>query len=149
MRSLSKTSFVRWTLSRVLTPLDLKLRGSRFAPSRFGMHAPLCYLTTTGRASGEPRTVPVLYIPLEDDAIAVVASNFGRTSDPGWSFNLEADPRATVDIDGAVRPVTARRAAQDEAVGIWRQFDHIWPGYETYREIAPRDIKAFVLTPTA
>lgn len=140
---------MRWTLSRVLTPLDLRFKGTRFAPSTFGgPGVPLCYLTTTGRRSGEPRTVPLLYASLPDDLIAVVATNFGRRDHPAWSSNLDGDPKAVLEIDGVQRDVVARRATDDESSSIWARFEHIWPAYEQYREIAPRDIRAFVLEPT-
>lgn len=140
---------MRWLLSRVLTPLDLRFRGTRFAPSTFaGPGVPLCYLTTTGRRSGEPRTVPLLYATLLAGEIAVVATNFGRDDHPAWSHNLEAEPRAALEIDGDTRTVIARRATEAESEAIWARFEHIWPAYEQYREIAPRDIRSFVLEPS-
>jgi deazaflavin-dependent oxidoreductase (nitroreductase family) len=149
MRRLARNPAMRWTMSKVMTPLDLKLRNTRFAPSRLGMHAPLCYLTTTGRSSGTPRTVPLLYVAVGVvESYAVVATNWGTEHHPAWAGNLEADPAAMLEIDGVARPVTARGASEDEAATIWRQFDRIWPGYERYREIAPRDIKVFVLDPS-
>lgn len=138
---------MRWLLWKVLTPLDLKLRNTRFAPSTLGMNSPLCYVTTTGRTSGKPRTVPLLYVTLEDSDIAVVATNFGTEHHPAWALNLEALPRAQVDIRGASHDVSARLATDEEVATVWPKFDRVWPGYEKYREIAPRDIKVFILTP--
>jgi deazaflavin-dependent oxidoreductase (nitroreductase family) len=149
MRRLAKNPVMRWTMSKVMTPLDLMLRNTRFAPSRLGMHAPLCYLTTVGRTSGEPRTVPLLYVDLEPEGRAVVATNWGTSNHPGWALNLEAEPHATLELDGTPHDVVARRATDDEAMAIWRRFDRVWPGYERYREIAPRDIKVFVLEGSA
>ena len=143
---LSKISALRLVISRTITPLDMKLKGSRFAPSRFGLDVPLCYLTTTGRSSGERRTVPLLFVNAPSGGRAVVATNFGRRSHPGWAYNLEADPFATLEVDAEVASVHARRANDEEASEIWPMFDRIWPGYETYREIAPRNIRVFVLT---
>lgn len=137
---------MRWTLSKVLHPLDMRFKGTRLAPSTFGgQGVPLCYLTATGRTSGEPRTVPLLYVPVDDDSVAVVATNFGQDHHPGWSANLTANPEASLEIDGETREVVARRADDDEALAIWKRFDRVWPGYERYREIAPRDIRVFVL----
>ena len=137
---------MRWTLARVLTPLDLRFKGTRFAPSTFGgPGVPLCYLTTTGHRSGEPRVVPLLFAALAAGRFAVVATNFGRHDHPAWSYNLDAEPRAVLEIDGDTRPVVARRATEAESEAIWARFDRIWPAYEQYREIAPRDIRAYVL----
>jgi deazaflavin-dependent oxidoreductase (nitroreductase family) len=145
MRRLSKTRWLRFVISRALTPLDMKLRGSRFAPSTFGLDMPLCFLTTTGRRSGEPRTVPLLFIETDGGAPAVAATNFGRPSHPAWALNLEATPAAIFELEGESRTVTARRATGDEVVEIWPRFDGIWPAYEEYREISHRDIKVFIL----
>ncbi len=112
-----------------------------------GLDLPLCFITTTGARSGEPRTVPLLYVALDDGAKAVVASNFGTEHHPGWAYNLEAHPRATIEIDNTRTVVVARRADEGEAQRVWPLFDGVWPGYETYRSIAPRDIKIFLLTP--
>lgn len=147
-RRLAKTRGMRWTMSKMLTPLDMRFKGTRFAPSRLAPETPLCFLTTTGRSSGEPRTVPLLYVPTADGEVAVVASNFGTRSHPGWAYNLETEPRAELEIDGDRRRVVARRASDGEATAIWPRFDAVWPGYEKYREIAPRDIKVFVLEPS-
>lgn len=146
LTGLSKTSALRWVLSRTITPLDMKLKGSRFAPSRFGLDVPLSFLTTTGRNSGEQRTVPLLFVLAPSGGRAVAATNFGRKNHPGWAYNLEADPSATLEIEGEVTSVHARRVNDEEAREIWPMFDGIWPGYQSYREMAPRDIKVFVLT---
>ena len=146
LTKLSRTSALRWVLSKTITPLDLKLKGSRFAPSRFGLDVPLCYLTTTGRSSGEQRTVPLLFVVAPSGGRAVAATNFGRESHPGWAFNLEAEPSATLEVEDEVMSVHARMASDEEAAELWPLFDGIWPGYESYRENAPRAIKMFILS---
>jgi len=106
---------------------------------------PLCFLTTTGRKSGEPRTVPLLFIATDNGGPAVAATNFGRQTHPAWALNLEATPAAIFEVGGVSRTVTARRASGDEVAELWPRFDGIWPAYEEYREIAHRDIKVFIL----
>jgi F420H(2)-dependent quinone reductase len=54
---------------------------------------PVVMLTTTGARSGLQRTLPLLGIP-QDDSVVVIASNFGRSRDPGWYHNLRANPQA-------------------------------------------------------
>ncbi|MCL1593462.1 MAG: nitroreductase family deazaflavin-dependent oxidoreductase [Actinomycetia bacterium] len=147
LKAAARTTPVRWVMSKVLTPLDMKLRGTRFAPSTMGLDLPLCFVTTTGAKSGESRTVPLLFVSLEHGVIAVVASNFGSNHHPGWAYNLEAHPRATVEIDDERTVVVATRADDDETQSLWPLLDDVWPGYETYRSITQRDIKIFLLTP--
>lgn len=145
LQRLSTTAWFRWLLSKVLTPLDLKLRNTPFAPSSLGTNLPLCYLTTTGAVSGEPRTVPLLFLR-DDGTVLVSATNFGRDRHPAWSFNLDKTPRAVLEIDGTSRPVSSDRLSQDEVTRYWPAFDDIWPGYDTYRAITERDIKMYRLT---
>ena len=147
MRRVSKTKPVRWTMSRVQAPLDMRFKGTRFAISTLGApDVPLCYLTAVGRKTGQPRTVPLTFMPL-DGSYAVVASNYGRDNHPAWSYNLDATPEAILEIDGSVIDVTARRATEGEAEAIWADFEAFWPGYEEYQAIAPRDIRVYVLDP--
>ncbi len=144
LRAISTTEVFRWITSRILTPLDLRLRNTRFAPSKIGSAVPLCYLTTTGATSGEPRTVPLLY--LRDGAsVLVAATNFGKERHPGWSFNLDKNPRAEIEIDGQSTPVVAHRVPHDAMVDYWPRFAEMWPAYDTYREITDRDVRMYEL----
>lgn len=145
LQKLSNTTAARWTLAKFLTPLDMRLKESRFAPSRLGVDFPLCFVTTTGRKSGAPRTVPLFFVRNSDGYPAVAATNFGQRRHPGWALNLESEPKATLEIDGVSQLISARLATTRETEELWPLFDDVWPGYETYRDIAPRDIKIFVL----
>ena len=55
-------------------------------------------LTTTGRKSGEPRELPLIYGRSGDDLL-VVASKGGADAPPAWYVNLKADPEVTSHID--------------------------------------------------
>src|SRR6185436_10306842 len=58
---------------------------------------PMLLLTTTGRRSGQARTVPLLY--MEDGGrFVVVGSNGGRPDPPACVLNLTANPRADVQL---------------------------------------------------
>ena len=150
LRSLAKTKGMRWFMIRAQRPLDEMFRGTKFMPSAVGgVDTPICFLTTTGRVSGEDRTVPLLYVTTEDGDFAVVASNYGQDHHPAWSHNLDTDPNGTIAIDEVARPVTARRADAGEQADLWPRFEAIWPGYETYRSITDRSIRMYVLTPQA
>jgi len=123
----------------------MKLKGTRLAPSTFGVDYPLCFLTTTGRRSGEQRTVPLFFARTAQGSPAIVATNFGQQNHPAWALNLEADPEAFLEIDGQSRPVIAGLATEEELSTLWPLFDGFWPGYKEYRAIAPRAIKGFIL----
>src|SRR5580704_7531165 len=54
-------------------------------------------LTTTGRRSGEPRTLPLIYSPY-GAAVVVIASHGGAPTHPSWYLNLLANPLAEVQV---------------------------------------------------
>lgn len=144
VRLAGRTRAFAWVGARVLPVLDRPFRGRRRSVTSFGTDFPLCYLTTTGRRSGERRTAALLAVQ-DGGRTFVIASNFGRRDHPAWSHNLLADPEATLTIDGVERPVRARLAAEDERERIWPAALRVWPGYEGYRRRAGREIRVFVL----
>jgi F420H(2)-dependent quinone reductase len=80
--------------------------------------ATLLLLTTRGRRSGRPRTVPLVYV--EDGARWIVAgSNGGADRDPGWLFNLRADPNATVQVRGTRIAVQAHEQSPRQVMRLW------------------------------
>ncbi|MDJ0768043.1 MAG: nitroreductase/quinone reductase family protein [Ilumatobacter sp.] len=139
-----------WTFQRTLYPMDKALfRISKGRTTVPGLLAglPVIMLTTTGAKSGRSRTMPLLGIPL-DGALAVIGSNYGQQHTPGWVYNLEADPAASVGYRDRTVAVVARRASDE---GADRAFDlaaDVYPGYAKYRERADhRVIRVFVLEP--
>ncbi len=96
-------------------------------------------LTTTGRSTGKPHTVPLLFLAV-DDARVVIASYGGRPSHPEWYRNLVAEPAATVEVDGRTLPVTASTATAKEKERLWPLALAAYPGYATYQTRTERDI---------
>jgi deazaflavin-dependent oxidoreductase (nitroreductase family) len=143
--TLGRTRAFAWFGRTILTPIDRRLHGRRRNLTTLGTHFPLCYLTTTGRRSGEPRVTPLLVI----DGPAgwmVAATNFGGPP-PAWAHNLRAEPRAVFERDGATYEVSARPASDEEKTDSWALFDAAWPPFATYRQRAQRPIDVFVLEP--
>jgi deazaflavin-dependent oxidoreductase (nitroreductase family) len=128
----------RWTL---------RLSGGRTTMSDSVAGVPTLFLTTTGARSGQPRTAQLIAVPAGAD-LAVIGSNFGRPSQPGWVANLAADPRATVSCRGRSAPVTARELTGPEAEKVWAAGRAIYRGFATYPAMAPdRAIRVFLLQP--
>lgn len=108
---------------------------------------PTLLLTTTGRKSGLPRTVPLLYAP-DGDKFIVTASNWGQQNHPAWSGNLLACNEATVALPvGRQIPVRAALAEGAERDRVWPLVTRVWPAYDTYVERSGRAVRVFVLTP--
>jgi deazaflavin-dependent oxidoreductase (nitroreductase family) len=104
-------------------------------------------LTTTGRKSGESRTVPLAYLPDGDDYV-IVASNGGADRHPAWWLNLRADPNATVQVGRATMPVVAHRAEGAEWERLWPLLKAHNPFYARYEMITARKIPVVVLVAT-
>jgi F420H(2)-dependent quinone reductase len=103
-------------------------------------------LTAIGRRSGEPRTVPVVYLA-DGDRQIVIGSNAGHARTPAWSYNLQANPDAEVQIRGKRRHVRARVAAGEEREQLWRKVNEMYEGFDSYDANVTRDIAVFVLEP--
>jgi deazaflavin-dependent oxidoreductase (nitroreductase family) len=103
-------------------------------------------VTTRGRRSGEPRTVPLVAIR-DGDAWVVVGSNSGKDREPAWAHNLRADGDVQVEHRNRRRPYLAHEADPDEAARLWPRVIDAYPGYGVYRERTDRPIALFVLEP--
>jgi deazaflavin-dependent oxidoreductase (nitroreductase family) len=108
--------------------------------------APVMLLTSIGRRSGRLRTAPVLYLA-DDERLIVVSSNGGNDRAPAWSYNLEANADAEVEIRGEHRQVRARVAEGEERAELWRKMNQHYAGFEDYDQTTSREIAVFVLEP--
>lgn len=102
-------------------------------------------LTTTGRTSGEPRTTPLIH-RVDDGRWVIVASKGGTPEHPAWFLNLEADPDATIQVQGEEIPVRASVAEGEERERLWRLMAEVWPDYDAYQERTERQIPVVVLS---
>jgi deazaflavin-dependent oxidoreductase (nitroreductase family) len=108
---------------------------------------PSIVLTTTGARSGKPRRTPLATIPVDGD-LYVVASNFGNESHPAWSYNLMANPAASVVYEGRERQVAATLLDAESKEAVWPKLAEVWPPYDRYAERSRRDLRVFRLSCT-
>lgn len=106
---------------------------------------PSMRLTTTGRRSGQPRTVNLLYFPY-GDRFVLIGSNWGRTRDPDWAHNLRAEPKATVEVRRRETPVLAEPVTGEQYDSLWQEVLRFWPGYAMEQAAAGRKLPLFLLT---
>jgi deazaflavin-dependent oxidoreductase (nitroreductase family) len=139
-----------WVSARVLDRLDrsvFRATRGRHTLSSLISGLPVVMLTTTGRRSGQPRTVPLLGIPTPE-GMAVIASNFGQRSHPAWYHNLAADPRAELSVAGRRQRCRAVEVEGERRDAIWREGLVGYPGYTQYESrAAHRRIHVLVLEP--
>lgn len=152
MQRFGSTRGGAWMFSKLLAPSDRLIhkvtKGRTSAPEVLA-GLPVIMVTTTGRRSGQPRTSPLIAVPV-GDSLALLGTNFGQTNTPAWVFNLEADSDVTVRFHDVSCDLVARPATADERAEAWRSSAGVYGGYEKYRErVDGRDIRIFVLEPRA
>ncbi|MHB2016788.1 MAG: nitroreductase family deazaflavin-dependent oxidoreductase [Candidatus Xenobia bacterium] len=108
--------------------------------------APVLLLTVVGRKSGQPRTVPLLYLR-DAERYVVVASKGGDPKDPDWWLNLKKTPQATILVGEQELPVTAVQASREEKGRLWPLLVQMYAGYADYQKRTTRDIPVVILTP--
>jgi deazaflavin-dependent oxidoreductase (nitroreductase family) len=136
-------------LKRVIPAIHLavyRLTNGRLSARLAGQK--MLLLTTTGRRTGKPRTVPLLYVD-DGGTIVVIGSNWGGPAHPMWVRNLLAKPEARVQIGPRKRRVTASVASGSERERLWQLVTSTYAGYKNYaRRIGDaREIPLVVLTP--
>ena len=139
---------VAWLLARTLRHLDRMmntLTGGRTTATSLLTGLPVIYLTTTGAKSGQLRTTPLI-CGVDGDLLILFATNFGGQKNPAWSYNLRANPTATVTYQGKSATYHSRVATPAEHERYWPMAEQLYAGYATYRErAAHREIPMFVL----
>ena len=104
-------------------------------------------LTTTGRRSGEQRSVLLIHAKDGDDFI-VVGSNWGMDKPPAWLLNLAADPKAKVTVAPNDYSVSAEFPDGDEGERCWNLLVEIVPQLPSVAENANRKLPIIKLVRT-
>jgi deazaflavin-dependent oxidoreductase (nitroreductase family) len=109
---------------------------------------PVLELTTTGRKTGQQRTI-MLTSPLQQgDTIIVVASRGGDDQHPAWFLNLQANPEVQVAYKGGTRrPMTAHVASAEERAELWPKVIASQKRYAGYQTKTSREIPLVLLSP--
>ena len=108
---------------------------------------PTLLLTTIGRKSGEPRSLPLIYGEA-DGAYVIIASKGGLPNHPIWYLNLEANPACDLMVGATAVKARARIAEGAEREALWKQMAEIYPPYDEYQTNAgDRVIPVVVLDP--
>ncbi|MEO5974538.1 MAG: nitroreductase/quinone reductase family protein [Ilumatobacteraceae bacterium] len=117
---------------------------------RVGWHfgkMPVLRLTTTGRKSGELRSV-MLTSPLqENNAIVIVASRGGDDKHPAWFLNLRDNPQVEVAyMNKPKKKMIARIATDVERQRMWPLVTAKYKGYAGYQTKTTREIPLVILS---
>ena len=124
----------------------LKLTKGKYTISEFAGWN-IIQLTTIGAKTHQPRTMPLVGL-FHDEKIALIASSFGREHNPGWYYNLKANPHCHVLFKGSSREYVARVTEGEEREKYFQMAVAQYAGYQKYRErAAQRHIPVMVLEP--
>lgn len=124
----------------------LKLSGGRLGWTGAGM--PVLELTTTGRKSGERRTVMLTSPVQEGSTIVIVASRGGDDTHPAWFLNLRDDPNVEVVYQGKPKQqMRATVATPDERARLWPLVTAEYKNYAGYQSRTQREIPLVLLQP--
>ncbi len=143
---LSRTAIGAWmskAIASKIDPIIFRFSGGRLT-SMGPVVIPQLVLTTLGRKSGQQRDAQLAYTDL-DGLVYIVASNFGGKHHPAWSYNLQADPRAHMQLQDTRVPINAEQLSDEDKASVWERLCDNIPNYSTYRERTDRNIKVYRL----
>src|SRR6266702_4399024 len=156
LRNASKTSTRSHSLKEkgVLSlnyELDKRLGGLgvglyRLTGGRIARKVDVLILTTRGRRTGKTRTV-LLQFFRDGTNMVIVAANSGRSSHPGWFYNLKATPTVRVQVMDRTVQVHAEEMSTDEAIAFWPRVLRVAPTYARYQKATSRTIPLVRLVP--
>lgn len=103
-------------------------------------------VTMTGAKSGQPKTVPLMYVP-HKDGIIVVASQGGAPKSPVWNNNLVKNPDIEAQYKGKKMKLRARLVSDEEKAALWPLCDEHYPPFAEYRARTDRNIPMYDCQP--
>jgi deazaflavin-dependent oxidoreductase (nitroreductase family) len=118
----------------------------RLTDGRIAGKVDVLILTTRGRRTGKTRTVLLQFF--RDGAnMIIVAANSGRSSHPGWFYNLKATPTVRVQVRDRISWVSAEELSTEEATAFWPRVLQVAPTYARYQQAISRSIPLVRLVP--
>ncbi len=107
----------------------------------------LLLLHHVGARTGTPRVNPLMY-NRDGDRYVIFASKAGAPNNPGWYYNLMADPNTTIEVGTDTIDVVASEATGDERDRLYSAQVELSPQFAEYQAKTDRAIPVVVLTPT-
>jgi deazaflavin-dependent oxidoreductase (nitroreductase family) len=105
-------------------------------------------LTTTGRRSGEERSVILGYYE-DGPNLVTMAMNGWAPEEPSWWLNLQANPIAKVDLSDGRRSVRGRAALGEERARLWARWREIDANLDGLADLRPTETAVVILEPVA
>ncbi len=77
----------------------------------------------------------------------MIASDGGSPKNPDWFLNVQADPRAAIEVGGQRTTVRAEVVTGDERDRLWQRAVRSYGGYAGYQARTTREIPVVRLSP--
>ncbi|GGO25113.1 nitroreductase/quinone reductase family protein [Micromonospora parathelypteridis] len=103
-------------------------------------------LTTTGRRSGQQRSVILGYLEDGPNLFSLAMNGWGE-AEPAWWLNLQAHPDASVEMVGGPRLVRGRAATDEERVRLWARWREVDTNLDGNAARRPSETAVVVLEP--
>jgi deazaflavin-dependent oxidoreductase (nitroreductase family) len=108
---------------------------------------PTLLLTSTGRKSGEQRTVALVFLQNGRDMV-IVGSLAGYDRHPSWIHNLRANSKCFVQLDRRKMAAVAREANDSERKELWPRLVALLPLWGLFQAQTDRPFPIVILSPT-
>jgi deazaflavin-dependent oxidoreductase (nitroreductase family) len=148
-RTLARPRPMALFFARIMHHLDapvLRRTKGRWSVTSALTGLPIVELTTTGARTGRARTMPIVGVP-DGDRLVLIASNYGQERNPGWYFNLVAQPDCSIRFRGERMEMTAYEAEGEERERLWALDLTVYPARANYARATSRRIPVMVLAP--
>lgn len=101
-------------------------------------------LTTTGRRTGQERSVILGYIE-DGPNLVTMAMNGWADDEPAWWLNLQSNPLASVNLADGKRTVRGRSAEGDERTRLWARWCEIDENLDGYAALRSGETAIVIL----
>ena len=101
-------------------------------------------LTTTGRRTGQERSVILGYIE-DGPNLVTMAMNGWADDEPAWWLNLQSHPLASVKLADGTRTVRGRSAEGDERTRLWARWCEIDKNLDGYAALRSGETAIVIL----
>jgi len=104
-------------------------------------------LTTTGRRTGQERSVILGYFD-DGSNLVTLAMNGWADAEPAWWLNLQAHPEASLDLVDGRRTVRGRAAEGEERTRLWARWREIDTNTDSYAARRSSETAVVILEPS-
>ena len=134
-----KNIFIKWFMT--INAFLIKISNGKIG-GKLGTQT-ILILHTTGRKSGQPRSIPIAYF-FHEGKYLIVESNWGKNIHADWYFNLQKQPQASIEVNGRMIKVNASFAEGEEYSRLWEYVTKKHAPYLEYQKMTERKIPIVV-----